>query len=88
MQRDLAAGRIDPVDEETELAMYAALREGLAAAGLCRYEISNYAREGREARHNRAYWRGSSYLGIGAGAHSHAARGPSDAGWGARWSKP
>ena len=34
------------------------------------YEISNYAPPGHEARHNLTYWRGETYLGIGAGAHS------------------
>src|SRR5690606_529483 len=73
MERDRAAGRLEPVDEETELAMYALVRERLGAAGYRHYEISNYARPGHEARHNLAYWRGTSYLGIGAGAHSFAA---------------
>lgn len=44
--------------------------EFLAGRGFNRYEISNYARPGRESRHNMAYWIGSDYLGIGAGAHS------------------
>ncbi len=52
--------------------MYAAVREELPARGYPMYEISNYAPPGHEARHNLAYWRGESYLGLGAGAHSHA----------------
>jgi oxygen-independent coproporphyrinogen III oxidase len=36
------------------------------------YEISNYAPEGHEARHNLTYWHAESYLGVGAGAHSCA----------------
>lgn len=85
MQRELASGRLRPVDEETELTMYAVLRTRLAAAGYERYEISSYARPGREALHNRAYWQGAPYLGIGAGAHSFA---PPEltGGWGVRWS--
>ncbi len=41
----------------------------LAAAGYAHYEISAYARPGREARHNLNYWYFGDYLGIGAGAH-------------------
>lgn len=41
----------------------------LAAAGYHRYEVSAYAREGFECRHNRNYWQFGDYLGIGAGAH-------------------
>ena len=40
----------------------------LAAAGLSRYEISNYALPGRECRHNFAVWRGEDYAGLGEGA--------------------
>lgn len=42
----------------------------LEDAGLSRYEISNYAREGRECRHNMGYWLREDYLGIGCAAHS------------------
>jgi oxygen-independent coproporphyrinogen-3 oxidase len=38
--------------------------------GFDRYEISNYAKPGKESRHNTAYWIGADYLGLGAGAHS------------------
>jgi oxygen-independent coproporphyrinogen III oxidase len=86
LERDRAAGRVVPVEEEVELAMYATARERLGAAGYTHYEISNYARPGRIARHNRAYWRGVSYLGLGAGAHSFAARSSTGPGWGSRWS--
>jgi oxygen-independent coproporphyrinogen-3 oxidase len=44
--------------------------ERLAAEGLTRYEISNWARPGRQCRHNLIYWRNAPYLGLGAGAHS------------------
>ncbi|WP_110670285.1 radical SAM family heme chaperone HemW [Salinicola halophilus] len=41
----------------------------IESAGFERYEISAYARPGRQARHNLNYWRFGDYLGIGAGAH-------------------
>jgi oxygen-independent coproporphyrinogen-3 oxidase len=43
----------------------------LSAAGLSRYEISNYSRHGWHSRHNVNYWRSGDYLGLGAGAHSY-----------------
>ena len=42
----------------------------LAAAGYGRYEVSAYAKPGRECAHNLNYWRFGDYLGIGAGAHA------------------
>jgi len=44
--------------------------EALAAQGLARYEVSNWARPGRQCRHNLIYWRNAPYFGVGAGAHS------------------
>jgi oxygen-independent coproporphyrinogen-3 oxidase len=75
-------GRLTPLDEDDELWMYDHVRHALADAGYDHYEISNFARPGHEARHNRSYWRGIDYLGLGAGAHSYA----HEPGWGRRWS--
>ena len=59
-----------PADEETERQMYHHTREILGAYGYRRYEISNYAKEGYECRHNLGYWNRTEYLGIGTGAAS------------------
>ncbi len=50
---------------------YRLAEEVLAAAGYRHYELSSWARPGRESRHNSAYWARSAYTGIGAGAHSY-----------------
>jgi len=63
------AGLVTPADEETELEMFRLTREILGDAGLAQYEVSNFARPGRESRHNLAYWTWRDYLGLGAGAH-------------------
>ncbi|HEY3189953.1 MAG TPA: methyltransferase domain-containing protein, partial [Solirubrobacteraceae bacterium] len=76
-----AARRLVPVTEDDEAAMADTTVAVLGAAGYQRYEISSFARPGREARHNLAYWDGSDYLGVGAGAHSFS-REPSP---GRRW---
>ena len=75
-------GQLVALDEELDLWMYQHARAALAAAGYAQYEISNFALPGAAARHNRSYWRGTDYLGLGAGAHSYA----SVPGWGRRWS--
>lgn len=57
-------------DEDDVLAMMAIIEEMVKPAGLCRYEISNYARPGMECRHNCNYWQNGMYLGLGPGAVS------------------
>ncbi len=56
-------------DEETAWAIQVQGESLLAAAGYAQYEVSAYARPGRQCRHNRNYWEFGDYLGIGAGAH-------------------
>lgn len=58
-------------DEDTERAIYAMTSDILCEYGFHRYEISNYARDGRECRHNLGYWTGEEYLGLGLGASSY-----------------
>lgn len=57
-------------DEDQAAALYLTACEALEAGGFRQYEISNFARPGRESRHNWTYWTGAPYLGIGPAAHS------------------
>ncbi len=57
-------------DEDTDRRMYYRTKEILEEYGYHRYEISNYAREQYECRHNNSYWERTSYLGLGLGAAS------------------
>jgi oxygen-independent coproporphyrinogen-3 oxidase len=54
--------------EDEVVAQYWALARAAAARGFEHYEISNYARPGRRARHNLGYWRAAEYLAAGPGA--------------------
>ena len=58
-------------DEEIDREMYQLTKEILAENGYERYEISNYARKGKECIHNLGYWSGTPYLGFGLGASSY-----------------
>jgi oxygen-independent coproporphyrinogen-3 oxidase len=68
-ERAHARGEITLPDDATQAALYDATVEEAARAGLCPYEVSNYARPGDESRHNLAYWTYADYAGIGPGAH-------------------
>jgi oxygen-independent coproporphyrinogen-3 oxidase len=65
-------------DDDDAWAMQVECQALLADAGYAQYEVSAYARPGRQCRHNLLYWEYGDYLGIGAGAHgkvTHAATG-------------
>lgn len=66
----LEKGEIDVPDDDAAIEMQRAAVDRLAQAGYERYEISNYARNGRVCRHNVVYWERGEYLGIGCAAHS------------------
>lgn len=68
MTARLKRGDFEPADEDVEVDMFEATIDTLAAAGLDRYEVSNYAKPGEECRHNLAYWRQSQWLAAGPSA--------------------
>lgn len=57
--------------EDEDRDMYAMTKQFLHEQGYERYEISNYAKKGKESRHNIGYWKRGEYLGLGLGAASH-----------------
>lgn len=65
----LGRGEIALPDDDAVARMYEAARETLTDAGYRHYEISNFARPGKECRHNLKYWRREGYLGLGPSAH-------------------
>jgi oxygen-independent coproporphyrinogen-3 oxidase len=65
----IGGGEITLPDDDTVARMYTAARETMRAAGYRHYEISNFARPGKECRHNLKYWRRDGYLGLGPSAH-------------------
>ena len=70
LSRWIDRGESRPADERCYEEEYLEAHERLAAAGYHCYEVSNAARPGREAVHNRAYWRLAPYAGLGPSAHS------------------
>ena len=65
------SGAIRETDEDTDRDMYYSARDILSGFGYNRYEISNFAKEGFESRHNEVYWRTEEYRGFGLGSHSY-----------------
>ena len=71
LYRLVEAGKVQPVEEDTSVALFSTLIDRLTAAGFEHYEISNFARKGFCSRHNSSYWTGKHYLGLGPSAHSY-----------------
>ena len=63
-------GEQDLPSEEDERTIYYRTEEILNEAGYHRYEVSNYAKTGKECKHNLGYWERKDYLGIGLGSAS------------------
>jgi len=64
-----ARGELEAADPDFSAGLYELTQEMTEQAGLPSYEISNHARRAQESRHNLAYWRYQTYLGVGPGAH-------------------
>ena len=71
LARNIDRGLTPAPDDDVQAERYELVDAVLAAAGYGWYEISNWARSGRECRHNLAYWQGTNWWGVGPGAHSH-----------------
>ncbi len=70
LHRWVGEGKVALPDEDLAADMYEHARSRLREAGYIHYEISNWAKAGRECAHNLTYWRNLPYIGLGAGAHS------------------
>lgn len=66
----LAAGRLEAPDDDLAADMLELALDFLPEQGFVQYEIANFARPGRESRHNCAYWQRDNYLGLGPAAAS------------------
>jgi oxygen-independent coproporphyrinogen-3 oxidase len=62
-------GEVQPGDESAYEREFLSAHDGANAAGFDHYEVSNFAQPGHHAQHNRSYWRGVPYLGLGPSAH-------------------
>ncbi len=70
----LQKGDLKQASEELSEACFFGMKDLLESAGFEHYELSNFALQGVQSKHNSSYWDGSSYLGVGPGAHSYNGR--------------
>ncbi len=66
----LGDGLLKECDDDTFADMYACIKDRLSDSGYKHYEISNFAKEGFESRHNLKYWQDKDYIGFGVSASS------------------
>lgn len=66
--RDLMAGKLQETDNELEAEMYEFIINEAKEKNYIHYEISNFAKENFESRHNTIYWENKNYLGLGLAA--------------------
>jgi oxygen-independent coproporphyrinogen-3 oxidase len=64
-------GKLIMPDDDYQLELYKRTIERLTKKGFHHYEISNFARRGKECKHNITYWENKNTLGLGAGASSY-----------------
>lgn len=73
MTKRLERGEFTRTPEDLEIEMFELVGQKVQAAGLGRYEVSNYAKPGAECLHNMMYWRQESWLAAGPSASAHVA---------------
>ena len=63
--------KIDDIDANKQAEHFEIIVEQLEKNGFEHYEISNFAKQGHQSKHNSNYWKGVPYLGLGPSAHSY-----------------
>ncbi len=71
MEKWIATGELHLLEEELERQMYWYVKNKLEQMGYSHYEISNFAKKGKESKHNWNCWEQKEYIGLGATAHSY-----------------
>ena len=74
MEQQVRLGELPQPDPDLAADMYLLAEDLLGQAGYSHYEISNWAKPGKESLHNLTYWHNQPYLGVGPGAHSYLGR--------------
>ncbi len=69
LYKQLMRGEVSKQNEEVDAGMYAYVIERLIDAGYRQYEVSNFAKAGKQCQHNLVYWHGNDYLAVGPSAH-------------------
>ncbi len=70
LRQTIAEGSLPAIDPDLTADLYELSEDILKKAGYIHYEISNWAKKGRECRHNLVYWKNLPYMGVGVAAHS------------------
>lgn len=63
--------KVKPIKEELDYKMYTYICKKLKKKGYTHYEVSNFAKPGKESDHNLTYWHNEEYYGFGLGAHGY-----------------
>ncbi len=63
--------KVNVLAEDDQVKQFIEVKSFLEKSGYDHYEISNFARKNKESRHNKNYWLGGNYVGLGVAAHSH-----------------
>ncbi len=71
LEEKISKKELECLDEELERQMYWNIKEYLESIGYIHYEISNFARKGKESKHNVNCWKQKEYIGFGLAAHSY-----------------
>ena len=71
LEKKIEKGILNLPDEEVERSMYWYVKNTLEKNGFKHYEISNFAKEGKESKHNMNCWKQHEYRGFGIAAHSY-----------------